>query len=53
MTKPISALLAALVACFTLGVPIAARADGRTCHVEQRCHWVNFKKICVYETVCR
>ena len=52
MTKAIAILLAAVVASITLGAPVAARADGKKCHVEQRCHWVNFKKICVYETVC-
>ena len=26
---------------------------GKTCRMEQQCHWENFKKICVYVEVCR
>jgi hypothetical protein len=26
---------------------------GKTCRVEQQCHWENFKKVCVYVKVCR
>jgi len=26
---------------------------GKTCRMEQQCHWVNFKKICTYVKVCR
>jgi hypothetical protein len=28
-------------------------AKGKTCRMEQQCHWENFKKICVYVKVCR
>jgi hypothetical protein len=28
-------------------------ASQKTCHREQQCHWENFKKICVWVTVCR
>ena len=26
---------------------------GKTCRMEQQCHWENFKKICIYVKVCR
>ena len=26
---------------------------GKTCRMEQQCHWENFKKVCVYVKVCR
>jgi hypothetical protein len=26
---------------------------GKTCTMEQQCHWENFKKVCVYVKVCR
>jgi hypothetical protein len=26
---------------------------GKNCHMEQQCHWENFKKICTYVKVCR
>jgi hypothetical protein len=28
-------------------------AKGQNCHMEQQCHWENFKKVCVYVKVCR
>jgi hypothetical protein len=32
----------------------AAQEDkGKTCRMEQQCHWENFKKICVWVKVCR
>jgi hypothetical protein len=51
------ATLAAIV-LGTASAPIAANAaqpdeKGKTCHMEQQCHWENFKKICVYVKVCR
>ena len=27
--------------------------NGKTCRMEQQCHWENFKKICTYVKVCR
>jgi Spy/CpxP family protein refolding chaperone len=33
--------------------PVPADAKGKTCRMEQQCHWENFKKICVYVKVCR
>ena len=37
-------------------VPMSANAQdakGKSCHMEQQCHWENFKKVCVYVKVCR
>ena len=32
----------------------AAQAErGKTCHMEQQCHWENYKKVCVWVKVCR
>ena len=31
----------------------AQGTKGKTCRMEQQCHWVNFKKICTYVKVCR
>ncbi len=31
----------------------ASDAKGKTCRMEQQCHWENFKKVCVYVKVCR
>jgi hypothetical protein len=28
-------------------------AKGKACHMEQQCHWENFKKICTLVKVCR
>ena len=32
---------------------LAQEAKGKNCHMEQQCHWENFKKVCVYVQVCR
>ena len=34
-------------------VAAAPETQGKTCRMEQQCHWENFKKICVYVKVCR
>jgi len=31
----------------------AQETKGKTCRMEQQCHWENFKKICTYVKVCR
>jgi coproporphyrinogen III oxidase len=31
----------------------AQKTKGKICHMEQQCHWENFKKICTYVKVCR
>jgi hypothetical protein len=28
-------------------------SKGQVCHLEQQCHWENFKKTCVWVKVCR
>lgn len=33
--------------------PLAQEKNGKTCRMEQQCHWENFKKICVWVKVCR
>ena len=32
---------------------LAQQVKGQSCHMEQQCHWENFKKVCVYVKVCR
>jgi len=48
----------AAVALGALSAPMQASAaqqaeKGKTCRIEQQCHWENFKKVCVYVKVCR
>ncbi len=31
----------------------AQASNGKNCHMEQQCHWENFKKVCTYVKVCR
>ncbi|MBV8753028.1 MAG: hypothetical protein JO328_09225 [Hyphomicrobiales bacterium] len=39
---------------YGISVATAAQAErGKTCHMEQQCHWENFKKVCVWVKVCR
>lgn len=50
--------IAAAVIGVLLGLMPARAASpqeekGKTCRMEQQCHWENFKKICVYVKVCR
>ena len=49
----ISIFVLGLGPCFA--APAAAQPDpkGKTCRMEQQCHWENYKKICVYVKVCR
>jgi hypothetical protein len=47
-------LAAALVLLGIAAAPtVAVAQQGKTCRMEQQCHWVNFKKICTYVKVCR
>jgi hypothetical protein len=49
-------LAAAVVLLGIAAVPTVALAqapNGKTCRMEQQCHWVNFKKVCTYVKVCR
>ena len=48
-------LAAALVLLGIVAAPTVATAQepkGKTCRMEQQCHWVNFKKICFWVRVC-
>lgn len=32
---------------------LAPDAGGKNCHMEQQCHWKDFKKYCLWVKVCR
>jgi len=32
---------------------LAPDSGGKNCHMEQQCHWKDFKKYCVWVKVCR
>jgi hypothetical protein len=52
----IIALAAATVLLGAAVIPAVAAAQepkGKTCRMEQQCHWENFKKVCTYVKVCR
>jgi hypothetical protein len=54
--RSLLAIAAATLACGLVLIPATAalaEAKGKTCHMEQQCHWENFKKICVWVKVCR
>ena len=56
MTKRCLLLACGIVALFAGHMPVSAQAreaPGKNCHMEQQCHWENFKKVCVYVKVCR
>jgi hypothetical protein len=45
-----------LIAVLLSQMPANAQAQptkGKNCHIEQQCHWENFKKVCVNVKVCR
>ena len=45
---------AVVVGLLTVANPAAAEeGKGKTCRMEQQCHWENFKKVCVWVKVCR
>jgi hypothetical protein len=50
---PLAAALALLGTAAAPTVAAAQEPKGKTCHMEQQCHWENFKKICTYVKVCR
>ncbi len=52
MTRTV-AFASALLVLGVIAAPTVASAQAKTCHMEQQCHWVNFKKICTYVKVCR
>jgi hypothetical protein len=47
------AILAAAAIAIQSAPALAQQAQGKSCHMEQQCHWENFKKVCVYVKVCR
>ena len=49
----IPALLLGATGASAATLAAAQDATGKTCRMEQQCHWENFKKICVYVKVCR
>ena len=54
--KPMILLVTAFVVLGIASAPSMAAAQelkGKTCRMEQQCHWVNFKKVCTYVKVCR
>ena len=54
-TRVLLAVALAILAC-GCGISVAAAAQaerGKTCHMEQQCHWENYKKVCVWVKVCR
>lgn len=43
-------------ALILIGQSTAASSEeskGKSCRMEQQCHWENFKKVCVWVKVCR
>jgi hypothetical protein len=51
--KRLLALASATLVFGIVAAPAVASAQAKVCHMEQQCHWVNFKKICTYTKVCR
>jgi hypothetical protein len=52
----IFAIVATILFCATCAhaqAPNAADSRGKTCRMEQQCHWENFQKHCVWVKVCR
>jgi hypothetical protein len=43
----------ALIAWADSAGAVDQQDKGKTCRMEQQCHWENFKKICVWVKVCR
>jgi len=45
--------LIAMLVCPLSAHAQAQQTKGKNCHMEQQCHWENFKKVCVNVKVCR
>jgi hypothetical protein len=45
--------LAAAFVLLSIAAAAAQAPTGKTCRLEQQCHWENFKKVCTYVKVCR
>jgi hypothetical protein len=50
---PLAAVIILLGIAAAPSIAAAQAPQGKTCRMEQQCHWVNFKKICTYVKVCR
>jgi hypothetical protein len=46
-------IIVALVSICNPPAASAEEAKGKSCRMEQQCHWENFKKVCVVVKVCR
>jgi hypothetical protein len=53
MNKFIAIAALALLVGITAGNAAPQESKGKTCRMEQQCHWENFKKVCTYVKVCR
>jgi hypothetical protein len=57
MTRGFFLAVAAAILASAFAIDLAstapAEAKGQVCHMEQQCHWENFKKVCVWVKVCR
>jgi hypothetical protein len=57
MTRKFSlVIVGAIMTCGLAAIPATtalADSKGKSCHMEQQCHWENFKKVCVWVKVCR
>jgi hypothetical protein len=42
-----------LTSASAAGVNACRPGQSCNCHMEQQCHWENFKKICTWVKVCR
>jgi hypothetical protein len=45
--------VAGAIAISSAQTAMAQGAQGTNCRMEQRCHWKDFKKYCVWVKVCR
>jgi hypothetical protein len=46
-------LIAVVIGCATCANAQTPDVKGKVCHMEQQCHWENFKKTCTWVKVCR
>ena len=51
--NPLAAAFVLLGIVTAATAAIAQEPKGKTCRMEQQCHWENFKKICTWVKVCR
>jgi hypothetical protein len=55
MSRCLSLAIAAAVLAFGFNLAAAQSptSQNKACHMEQQCHWENFKKICTWVKICR